>query len=183
VDAREELSELIDAEIQRALETTLHVLEAEAGQLRTALPSKSAIALADEPHGLLIRGADTAHELATLGPQSPASDELHTRLADALVSLAAVAREMSPYWQDKGEAIGYQGASGVDCGYNKAIGHGYSFAFREPASGLTATVNVEAAAGAELSEDTAHLALWDYRKMRTSPHGSCSGTDGGFRRS
>jgi hypothetical protein len=40
VDARGELSELIDAEVERALETTLHVLEAEL-------------------LGLLIRPADT----------------------------------------------------------------------------------------------------------------------------
>jgi hypothetical protein len=76
-----------------------------------------------------------------------------------------------------------QGASGIDCGYNKAIGQGYSFAFREPASGRTATVNVEAAAGAELSEDTAHLALWDYRKDADLPARIVLGTDGGFRRS
>jgi hypothetical protein len=89
---------------------------------------------------------------------------------------------MSPYWQDRGDAIGHQGTSGVDCGYTKAIGHGHRFAFREPANGRTATVNVEAAAGAEPSEDTAHLALWDYRKDADLPARIVLGTDGGFRR-
>jgi hypothetical protein len=169
-------------DVQRALETKLHALEAEAALLRRALPSKSAMALADELHGLLIRAADARQALAVLVAPCTALDELKTGLADAFVSLSAVVHGMSPYWQDEGEPIRYQGASGVDCGYNKAIDHGYSFAFREPASGRTATVNVEAAAGAELSERTAHLALWGYRKDTELPARIVLGTDGGFRR-
>jgi hypothetical protein len=175
--------ELIDVEVRQALETKLHTLEAEAAQLRSALPSRSATALTDELHRLLIRAADTAEELATLGPSSPALAQLKAGLTDAFVSLAAAVREISPYWQDEGEAIGYQGAYGVDCGYNKAIDHGYGFTFREPASGRTATVNVEAAAGAALSEETAHLALWGYRNDKELPARIVLGTEGGFRRS
>jgi hypothetical protein len=60
---------------------------------------------------------------------------------------------------------------------------GYSFAFRESASGRTATVNVEAPGGAVLSEDAAQLALWGYRKDTELPAQIVLGTDGGFRRS
>jgi hypothetical protein len=177
------MSKLVDAEVQRALETKLHALEAEAAQLRGVLPAKSAMALADELHGLLIRAADAGQELDVLVPPCPALGQLNAGLADAFVSLSAVVRGMSPYWQDDGEAIGYQGASGVDCGYNKPIGQGYRFAFREPVSGRVATINVEAAAGAAMSEDTAHLALWGYRKDTDLPARIVLGTDGGFRRS
>jgi hypothetical protein len=173
----------MDVEVQHALETKMHALETEAAQLRGALPSRSAVALADELHRLLIRAADAAQELATLAPPSPALGQLNTGLADAFVSLSGVARGISPYWQDDGEAFCYQGASGVDCGYNKAIGDGYRFAFRESASGRTATVNVEAPAGAVLSEETAHLALWGYRQNKELPARIVLGTDGGFRRS
>jgi hypothetical protein len=172
-----------DVEVKRALETKVDALEAEAAQWRGALPSKSAAVLADELHELLFRAADTGHELATLAAPCPALGQLKTGLADAFVSLTVAAREIDPFWQDEGEAIGYQGASGVDCGYNKAIDHGYSFAFREPGSGRTATVNVEAAAGAALSEETAYLALWRYRKDPELPARIVLGTDGGFRRS
>ena len=161
----------------------MHALEADAAQLRGALPSKSATVPADELHELLFRAADTGQELATLAAPCPALGQLKTGLADAFVSLTVAAREIGPFWQDEGEAIGYQGASGVDCGYNKAIDHGYSFAFREPASGRTATVNVEAAAGAALSEENAYLALWRYRKDPELPARIVLGTDGGFRRS
>jgi hypothetical protein len=183
VESRQELSEVIDPEVRRALGTKVDALEAEAAQLRGVLPSKSATVLADELHELLFRAADTGQELATLAAPCPALGQLKTGLAEAFVSLTVAAREIGPFWQDEGEAIGYQGASGVDCGYNKAIDHGYSFAFREPASGRTATVNVEAAAGAALSEETAYLALWRYRKDPELPARIVLGTDGGFRRS
>jgi hypothetical protein len=142
-------------------------------RLRSALPSQSAVAVADELHGLLMGRPTPPRSMRTLAP-SKAFVPVKARLADAFVSLSAGEREMSLYGQDEGEAIGYQEASGVDCGYNKAIGQGYGFAFREPASGRTASVNVEAATGAAMSEQTAHLALWDYRKIGSCLHGSCS---------
>src|SRR6202011_2516221 len=108
----------------------VHALEGDAAQLRGALPSKSATVPADELHELLFRAADTGQELATLAAPCPALGQLKTGLADAFVSRTVAAREIGPFWQDEGDAIGYQGASGVDCGYNKAIDHGYSFAFR-----------------------------------------------------
>jgi hypothetical protein len=57
-----------DVEVRHALETEVHVLaaEVEVPQLRSALSSKSAVALADELELLLIQAADAAEELAML---------------------------------------------------------------------------------------------------------------------
>ena len=93
--------------------------------------------------------------------------------------------QLTPVWDQEGEAYRYEGTGAVDCGYNQAIDYGYSFAFRQPASGRAATILVEAAAGADaaLTEDFARLALARYLPANTLPIRIVLGTDGSFRRS
>lgn len=112
---------------------------------------------------------------------------LETRLQSLgteVAQLQGALSQLSPYWEQEGHAIRYEGPAGAGCGYNQAIDYGYSFAFREPTSGRAATVLVEAAAGADaaLTEDLARLALGRYLPAHTLPTRIVLRTDGSFRR-